>query len=69
MKDASGKAFRIGPDDKYVVVVNSRIQLTQEEIQQLHDDLHKWYFSPSKFFVLNFPDAIDLEFEKAEKSD
>ena len=62
--DAEGIVYVVDQNDKYLVILRSEREIPQELLDELHKDLHEWYFSPSKFFVINFPDAVDLEFQK-----
>lgn len=64
LTDTEAKTFVVSNEDKFVVLLHSRQEIPQELLDELHHDLHEWYFGPSKFFVLNLPEGIDLEFEK-----
>jgi hypothetical protein len=68
LTEAEAKVQVIG-DEKFLVIIRSSVSVPQELLNELHKDLHEWYYSPSKFFVLNLPDAIDLEFQKVDKND
>jgi hypothetical protein len=68
LTESEAKVF-VMEDSKYLVVIRSTQEVPQELLNELHKDLHEWYYSPSKFFVLNLPDAIDLEFQKVDKND